>query len=83
MPLAATHRNFKRNASSATGASHNSVHASQRGRGGVGRSGAEWGGVGHAAVRKCIMGHSGLGPPSVVLLKIAGNQNNDAIIQKS
>ena len=73
MPLAATHRNFKRNASSATGASHNSVHASQRGRGGVG----------HAAVRKCIMGHSGLGPPSMVLLKIAGNQNNDAIIQKS
>ncbi len=40
MPLAATHRNFKRNASSATGARHNSVHASQRGRGGVGRSGA-------------------------------------------
>jgi hypothetical protein len=73
MPLAATHRNFKRNASSATGARHNSVHASQRGRGGVG----------HAAVRKCIIGHSGLGPPSVVLLKIAGNQNNDAIIQKS
>ena len=43
MPLAATHRNFKRNASSATGASHNSVHASQRGRSGVGWSGVEWG----------------------------------------
>ena len=43
MPLAATHRNFKRNASSATGASHNSVHTSHRGRGGVGRSGAERG----------------------------------------
>ena len=40
MPLAATHRNFKLNASSATGASHNSVHTSQRGRSGVGRSGA-------------------------------------------
>jgi WD40 repeat protein len=45
--------------------------------------GAVWGGVGRAAVQKCIMGHSGLGPPSVVLLKIAGNQNNEAIIQKS
>ena len=41
MTLSATPRNFKRNASSATGASHNSVHASQRGRSGVGRSGAE------------------------------------------
>ena len=83
MPLAATHRNFKRNASSATGASHNSVHTSHRGRGGVGRSGAERGGAGHAAVRKCIMEHSGLGPPSVVPLEIAGNQNNNTIVQKS
>ena len=83
MPLAATPRNFKRNASSATGASHKSVHASQCGRSGVGRSGAKWGEVGHAAVRKCIMGHSGLGPPSVVPLGIAGNQNNNTIVQKS
>ena len=52
MPLAATHRNFKRNASSATGASHNSVHTSHRGRGGVGRSGAEWGGAGRSGAER-------------------------------
>ena len=43
---------------------------------------AEWGGVGYVAVRKRIMGHSGLGPPSVVRLKIVGNQNNNTIVQR-
>ena len=80
MPLAATHRNFKRNRCLGDG-SDSQLRARLAAR--AKRSGAEWGGVGHAAVRKCIMEHSGLGPPSGVLLKIVGNQNNNTIVQKS
>ena len=79
MPLAATHRNFKRNRCLGDG-SDSQLRARLAAR--AERSGAEWGGVGHAAVRKCIMEHSGLGPPSVVRLKIVGNQNNNTIVQR-
>lgn len=79
MPLAASNRSFKRNACLSDG-SESQLRARLAAR--AGRSGAEWGGVGHAAVRKCIMEHSGLGPPSVVPLKIAVNQSNYTIAQK-
>jgi len=79
MPLAATHRNFKRNRCLGDG-SDSQLRARLAAR--AKRSGAEWGGVGYVAVRKRIMGHSGLGPPSVVRLKIVGNQNNSTIVQR-